>query len=79
MVTAKIKCFECRNKFEYYFSLRRPDEEIKCPHCLQQMEDKHAEKMSQAAGYFADANKEFWKSASDRGGDPPFTFDLFDT
>ena len=74
---AKIKCFSCNRKFDYYFNLRKPGDEIMCPFCYAQMDESAKRSVIEAIAQHSDSNMDFRKHAQDRN-EPLFQFDLLE-
>ena len=78
-ITIKIKCHSCEHTFDYYFFQRKWDETIKCPFCYAEMNHQVQKKILDAAGEFADANKDIRNFSLGFQNEPLFQFDLIVT
>ena len=70
----KIKC-PCGKTFDYYFTIRKSDQDVQCPYCFAIMDESLQNIFDHAAGTFHDANADLWKHATGYN-EPLWQFDL---
>ena len=78
MVTiAKIKCFECKGKFDFYFNTRMGTT-IQCPYCFTYMDEHSTTCALNAMAELSDFNREMRKNRDPNAIYPCFQMDLIE-
>ena len=76
---ARIKCFSCNLKFEFYFNLRETGEDMVCQHCFKAIPKEIAALIHGTMASFSRDNADLRDYSAYESGNPLFQFDLLET